>query len=157
MISGLEGFRSRDSGTKLPEKGGSMEKEEKVVVVLLIMALSSLSVAYLCFGLEFAGAGKISGEEFKQYSPESEVGEWVSLEAEVLSKRFTYTGGHLLLKVDCNSEPLTVFVPANAGVENLDEAIREGDFVRITGTVAEYEGEREIKVKDKDDISRINR
>lgn len=134
-----------------------MEKEEKVVIVLLLMALSSLSVAYLCFGLEFAGAGKLSGGEFKQYNPESEVGERVNLEAEVLSKRFTYTGGHLLLRVDCNSEPLTVFVPGNAGVEALDESIHEGDIVSITGIVAEYEGEREIKVTDKADIFRIDR
>ena len=136
-----------------------MEKEEKVVVVLLLMALSSLSVAYLCFGLEFAGAGagKLSGEEFRQYSPDSEVGERVSLEAEVLSKRFTYTGGHLLLRVDYNSEPLTVFVPGNAGVEVLDESIREGDFVSITGIVTEYEGEREIKVTDEADIFLIGR
>jgi DNA/RNA endonuclease YhcR with UshA esterase domain len=147
--------QGRCPGIKLPEKGGSMEKEEKVVIVLLLMALSSLSVAYFCFGLEFAG--KVSGGEFKQYSPESEVGERVNLEAEVLSKRFTYTGGHLLLKVDYNSEPLTVFVPSNAGVEALDESINKGDFVSITGIVTEYEGEREIKVTDKAEIFRIDR
>ena len=153
----MEWFQSRGSWIKLPEKGGSMEKEEKVVIVLLLMALSSLSVAYFCFGLEFAGAGKVSGGEFKQYSPESEVGDRVNLEAEVLSKRFTYTGGHLLLKVDYNSEPLTVFVPSNAGVEALDESINKGDFVSITGIVTEYEGEKEIKVTDKAEIYRIDR
>ncbi|MCQ1536975.1 hypothetical protein FTO70_15110 [Methanosarcina sp. KYL-1] len=132
-----------------------MEKEEKVVVVLLIMALSSLFAAYLCFGPGIAGMGKSPGGESWQYTPEAGEGERVSLEAEVLSKRFTYTGEHLLLKVDCGSEVLTVFVPSEAGAGALEESISEGDILSITGVVSEYEGEREIKVAKKEDISRI--
>ena len=62
-----------------------MEKEEKVVVVLLFMMLSSLLTAYLCFGPGLAGAGQASGGKVTQYTPQSAVGERVSLEAEVLS------------------------------------------------------------------------
>ncbi len=129
-----------------------MEKEEKVMVLLLFMTLSSLMTAYLCFGSELADAGQKPGGQARQYTPESNEGEKVFLEAEVLSKRFTYTGEHLLLQVDCNSEVLSVFIPKTAGAEALNMSIREGDLISLTGTISEYEGKREIKVERKEDI-----
>jgi DNA/RNA endonuclease YhcR with UshA esterase domain len=130
-----------------------MEKEEKVVVVLLIMALSSLSTAYVFFGSEIAGAEQKSEGKALQYTHESEVGEKVTLDAEVLSKRFTYKGDHLLLEVDFDSEVLSVFIPNTAGAEALNSSINEGDFIRITGIISEYEGKKEIKVEKKEDIT----
>lgn len=129
-----------------------MEKEEKVMVLLLFMTLFSLMTAYLCFGSELADAGQKTGGEARQYTRESSAGDKVFLEAEVLSKRFTYTGEHLLLQVDCNSEVLSVFIPKTAGAEALNMSIRKGDFISLTGTVSEYEGKREIKVERKEDI-----
>lgn len=129
-----------------------MEKEEKVVVVLLIMVLSSLLTAYVCFGSDLTDYEEKSGVKAKQYTKNSASGEKVFLEAEVLSKRFTYTGDHLLIKVDCNSEVLSVFVPKTAGAEAVNMSIQEGDFIRVTGTISEYEGEKEIKVERKEDI-----
>lgn len=130
-----------------------MEKEEKVVVVLLVMALASLSTAYVFFGSELAGAGHKSEGKALQYTHESEVGERVTLDAEVLSKRFTYTGDHLLLDVDFDSEMLVVFVPRTAGAEALNSSIKKGDFISITGTISEYKGKREITVERKEDIA----
>ena len=130
-----------------------MEKEEKVVVVLLIMALSSLLTAYLFFGSELAGAGQKSEGKALQYTHESEVGERVTLDAEVLSKRFTYTGDHLLLEVDFDSEVLGVFIPKTAGAEALNSSINEGDFISITGIISEYEGKKEITIERKEDIT----
>jgi DNA/RNA endonuclease YhcR with UshA esterase domain len=132
-----------------------MEKEEKVVVVLLFMTLSSLLTAYLCFGPELAGAGQASGGKVAQYTRESAVGERVSLEAEVLSKSFTYKGEHLILQVDCNSEVLNVFVPKTAGAEVLNTSIQKGDIIRVTGTISEYKEKKEINVQRKEDISVI--
>ncbi len=129
-----------------------MEKEEKVMVLLLFMTLTSLMTAYLCFGSELTDSGKETGEKANPYTRESGEGEKVFLEAEVLSKRFTYTGEHLLLQVDCNSEVLSVFIPKTAGAEALNNSIQKGDFISITGTVSEYEGTREIKVESKGDI-----
>lgn len=129
-----------------------MEKEEKIVVVLLVMALSSLSTAYIFFGSELAGAGQ-SEVKALQYTHESEVGERVTLDAEVLSKRFTYTGDHLLLEVDFDSEVLSVFIPKTAGAEALNGSINEGDIIRITGTISEYKGKKEISVERKEDIT----
>lgn len=129
-----------------------MEKEEKVVVVLLIMVLSSLLTAYVCFGSDLTDYEEKSGAKAKQYTKNSASGEKVFLEAEVLSKRFTYTGDHLLIKVDCNSEVLSVFVPKTAGAEAVNMSIQEGDFISVTGIISEYEGEKEIKVERKEDI-----
>lgn len=129
-----------------------MEKEEKVVVVLLIMVLSSLLTAYVCFGSDLTDYEEKSGAKAKQYTKNSASGEKVFLEAEVLSKRFTYTGDHLLIKVDCNSEVLSVFVPKTAGAEAVNMSIQEGDFISVTGTISEYEGEKEIKVEREEDI-----
>jgi DNA/RNA endonuclease YhcR with UshA esterase domain len=129
-----------------------VEKEEKVMVLLLFMTLTSLITAYLCFGPELTASGQETGGEARQYTRESGVGEKVFLEAEVLSKRFTYTGGHLLLQVDCNSEVLSVFIPKTAGADALNISIREGDFIGLTGTISEYEGKKEIKVERKEDI-----
>lgn len=129
-----------------------MENEEKVTVLLLFMTLTSLMTAYLCFGSELTALGQETGKEVRQYTRESVEGEKVFLEAEVLSKRFTYTGGHLLLQIDCDSEVLSVFIPKTAGADALNLSIQEGDFISLTGTVEEYEGKREIKVNKKENI-----
>jgi DNA/RNA endonuclease YhcR with UshA esterase domain len=129
-----------------------MEKEEKVVVVLLFMTLSSLLTAYLCFGPELAGAGQTGGK-VTQYTQESSAGEKVSIEAEVLSKSFTHKGEHLILQVDCNSEILNVFVPKTAGAEALNMSIQKGDLISVTGTISEYKGKKEISVQKKEDIT----
>ncbi len=129
-----------------------MEKEEKVMVLLLFMTLTSLMTAYLCFGSDLTASGQETGEKAKPYTRESGEGEKVFLQAEVLSKQLTYKGGHLLLEVDCNSEVLSVFIPKTAGAEALNASIREGDFISLTGTVSEYEGKREIKVERKEDV-----
>jgi DNA/RNA endonuclease YhcR with UshA esterase domain len=129
-----------------------MEKEEKVVVVLLLMVLSSLLTAYLCFGSDLEGAGQTSGGETRKYTQESVTGKKVTLEAEVLNKRFTHKGDHLILQVDCNSEVLSVFIPKTAGAESVNLSVSEGDLISVTGTILEYEGKKEIKVEKEEDI-----
>ena len=116
------------------------------------MALSSLSIAYLFFGPELAGAGQKSEGKALQDINEFEVGEKVNFDAEVLSKRFTYTGNHLLLEVDSNSEVLSIFIPKEAGAEALNSSINEGDLISVTGTISEYNGKKEINVERKEEI-----
>lgn len=129
-----------------------MEKEEKVVVILLFMTLSSLLTAYLCFGSELTGAGWVAGGKVTQYSQASAVGDKVSLEAEVLSKGLTHKGEHLILQVDCNSEIMSIFVLKTAGAEALNSSIQKGDLISVTGTISEYKGKKEINVERKEDI-----
>lgn len=125
-----------------------MEKEEKVVVVLTLMALSSLLAAYFCFG-SAPGEGEASAA---QLNAASKVGDKVSFEATVLSKRSTFKDEHLLLKVDHNSDVVTVFIPAKAGASSLNETLGVGDKVSISGILAEYQGEKEVKVQDKSGV-----
>ncbi|WP_342305502.1 OB-fold nucleic acid binding domain-containing protein [Methanolobus sp. ZRKC5] len=123
-----------------------MEKEERIVVVLLCMAVLSLTIAYATF---FSGDGDGSVGSF---SSSSLPGEDVRFEGDVLSKRFTYSGGHLLMDVDYGSGVVKVFVPSANGANDVDSQIGENEYVVIVGIVGEYEGELEVVVQNSEDI-----
>ena len=126
-----------------------MEKEEKVVVILLAMVLLSLSIAYVFF---CSG----DGQDVAGFSSSSEIGEKVMLEGKVVSKHFTYTGDHLLIMVDSMSGPVMVFIPSDNGAKDVDSRVNEDDAVRILGIVDEYEGEIEVVVQDERDVLLIS-
>jgi len=71
-----------------------MEKEEKVVVVLLAMALCSLAVAYITFHPHSDARGA------QQLTESSVIGDDVVIEGTLLGKSFTFKGDHLLLSVE---------------------------------------------------------
>ncbi|AFV25025.1 nucleic acid-binding OB-fold tRNA/helicase-type protein [Methanolobus psychrophilus R15] len=122
-----------------------MEKEEKVVVILLAMVFLSLSIVYVTF---FTG----DSPDVAEFSAMSGAGERVFLEGSIVTKRFTYTGNHLLMTVDSGSGPVKVFIPSGNGAKDIGAMINEDDVVRIFGTVEEYEGEVEIVVQHKNDV-----
>ena len=122
-----------------------MEKEEKVVVILLAMVFLSLSIAYVFFFLD-------SGLGVAEFSGSSEIGERVTLEGSVVSKRFTYTGDHLLLTIDSGSGPVMVFVPSDNGAKDVGSRVNEDDTVSLLGIVSEYNGEIEVVVQNEDDV-----
>jgi DNA/RNA endonuclease YhcR with UshA esterase domain len=120
----------------------NVQKEEKVVVVLLITAALCLIIAY--FGFSSAPA---------VYSDDSKLGDRVYVEGTVLTKKMTRTGGHLILTIsDLN---IKVFVPDNSGAKEVYDFVRIGDYVRITGKVSEYRNAREIVVERARDIVRV--
>ncbi|KGK99326.1 nucleotide-binding protein [Methanococcoides methylutens] len=123
-----------------------MEKEEKIVVVLLVMAILSLAVAHFTYL-----PGELTGD-IQPLTDSSGLGEKVFVEGNVLSKRITYTGDHLILEVDQNTQPITVFVPNNHGAEEINEKISTNDQVRVTGILDKYEGELEIIVQKANDV-----
>ncbi len=116
-----------------------MQKEEKIVVVLLLMALGSLAVAFWAFGPE---EGAASGAAQKDAG--------LSVEGLVLEMKPTKSGGNLLLRLD--STPLSIFVPASAGAGEVQGKTKPGDRVRVRGTVSEYQGTEELKVARAGDI-----
>jgi len=124
-----------------------MEKEEKIVVVLLVMTILSLAVAYFTYL-----PGELTGD-IQPLTDSSRLGETVFVEGAVLSKRITYTGDHLILEVDHNSQPITVFVPNNRGAEELNEKISSSDQVHVAGILDEYEGKLEIVVRKSKDVT----
>lgn len=124
-----------------------MEKEEKIVVVLLVMAVASLAVAYITF----LPAGDTNSA--RQLTTMSAIGDEVFFEGTVIEKRLTSTGNHLLLDIDYDAQVITVFIPDSAGSDDVNKAVSENDRVRITGIVDEYKGDREVVVNNKNDVT----
>ncbi|WP_292352582.1 OB-fold nucleic acid binding domain-containing protein [Methanomethylovorans sp. PtaU1.Bin093] len=117
-----------------------IEREEKVMIVLLMMVLLSLSIAYVTFYQDVA--------QIQELSTSSRPGEMVYLEGIVASERFTNTGDHLLIDVEHGSETIKVFVSRDKGAKEIASIIGENNKVRVTGEVQEYQGELEIVVQD---------
>jgi hypothetical protein len=120
-----------------------MQREEKMVVVLLLMALGSLAVAFWAFGPD-EGELKVSSDSV---SPRDAS---LSVEGLVLEIKPTKSGGNLLLKLD--STPLPIFIPGGAGAEKIQNEVHPGDQVRIKGKVSLFQGNEEIRVERAGDV-----
>ncbi len=118
-----------------------MQKEEKVVVVLLIMAVLSLIIGYFGFSPQTAA-----------YSSDSKLGERVYVEGTIINKQMTKTGDNLILKLSNN---INVFVSKDNGAKEVYNSLKTGDMVKITGKVSEYRNEREIMVESAKDVVRL--
>ncbi|MGP8328928.1 MAG: OB-fold nucleic acid binding domain-containing protein [Methanosarcinaceae archaeon] len=129
-----------------------MEKEEKIVAVLLVMAILSLAVAYATF---FQNDGERIDRNIIQLNEQSSIGDYVFLEGTILNKKFTFKGDHLLLSIDHNQNIVKVFIPKSNGAEYIDNLLNENDYVRIQGIVNEYQGEREVIVQNKDGVATL--
>ncbi len=120
-----------------------MQKEEKTVVVLLVVAVLSLIIAYFGFV-----------PQINAYSPDSKIDERVYAEGTILSKQMTGTGDNLILKL--SNLNANVFIPKNNGAGEVNNAVKTGDSVRVTGKVSIYRDEREIVVENPGDVVLIN-
>jgi len=124
-----------------------MQKEEKIVVVLLLMALGSLAVAFWAFSPE-------EGELDSSYDSSSQKDAGVSVEGLVLEINPTKSGGNLVLRLD--STPLSIFVSGSTGAGEVQKNVHAGDRVRIKGTVYVFQGKEEIKVERAMDVQLVN-
>jgi len=130
-----------------------MQKEEKIVVVLLLMALGSLAVAFWAFGPdESEPYGTYSSASQKVARDASDAA--LTVEGLVLEIKPTRSGGNLLLKLD--STPLPIFIPAAAGTDRISNIVHPGDLVKITGKVSIFQGDEEIRVDRADDVVCLN-
>jgi DNA/RNA endonuclease YhcR with UshA esterase domain len=119
-----------------------LQKEEKIVVVLLVMAVLSLIIGYFGFS-----------EEIASYSPDSKLGERVYTEGAVLSKQLTKTGDNLILTV--SNLDAKVFIQKNNGALEVHNSLKVGDRVRITGKVDVFKDSREIVVESAKDVVKL--
>jgi len=120
-----------------------MQSEEKIVVILLVMASLSLLVSYLTF---------LPESEYREYSDSAEIGDWVQAEGIIREARTTDTGGHLILFIqDGEGRRIKVFVPEGAEMRS---SLNVGERIVLRGRVSEYRGEREIVV-DSEEIDRV--
>jgi len=123
-----------------------MQKEEKIVVILLFMALGSLATAFWAFSPEQSSSqasGNIDSPEVFRTS-------LIVLEGRITRAENTRTGGNLILNLDSTAMP--IFIPASAGAKELSIQLERGKRVRITGTITSYQGEDELKVSRKTDV-----
>ena len=118
-----------------------MQKEEKIVVVLLLMALGSLAVAEWTFGSsdKVAVTGGLDSS--------------ISVEGHVLGMTTTKTGGNLVFHLDTTNN--SIFVPSGSGAKDIQSRVHSGDHVRIRGMLSEFNGKKEIKVARSADVEVI--
>lgn len=118
-----------------------MQKEEKIVVVLLLMALGSLAVAEWTFGDSDKSA--VTGKSDSS----------ISVEGHILGMKTTKTGGNLVFYLDTTNN--SIFVPSGSGAKDIQSRVHSGDQVKIRGTVSEFNGKKEIKVARSADVEVI--
>jgi DNA/RNA endonuclease YhcR with UshA esterase domain len=116
-----------------------LQKEERVVMVLLSMAAISLIIGYFGFS-----------SQIPAYSDESKIGEKVFVEGTILSKQKTGTGDNVILTI--SNLNIKVFIGKENGAKDVYDSVNEGDRVRITGKVSEYKNAREIVVETVKDV-----
>ena len=116
-----------------------MQKEEKIVVVLLAMAALSLMIAYFGFSTQIAS-----------YSSDSKLGERVNVEGTVLDRQMTGKGDNLILTI--SNLNIKVFVSKDNGAKEVYDSLKTGNKVRVTGKVSEYKNAREIVVESAKDV-----
>jgi hypothetical protein len=118
-----------------------LQKEEKLVAILLFMALGSLAVAYWAFGYgDDDGLSSSSARE--------------TIEGSVLGIKETRTGGNLIIQLD--STNMSIFVPSSSGAEQLSKTVGQGDRIRVAGEVSDYQGQKEILVRSSRDVEVIS-
>jgi len=122
-----------------------MQKEEKTVVVLLFMALGSLSVAFWAFdfGDDLQEGIVSAGDEAR-----------ISVEGLVIEMNPTKSGDNLIINLD--STPMPVFVPRDSGAKEILGRISLGDRIQVNGVLWEYNGNKEIKLERAEDLERID-
>jgi len=122
-----------------------MQKEEKTVVVLLFMALGSLSVAFWAFD---------SGDDLQEGIVSAGDEARISVEGLVIEMNPTKSGDNLIMNLD--STPLPVFVPRDSGAKEILGRISLGDRIQVNGVLWEYNGNKEIKLERAEDLERID-
>jgi len=126
-----------------------MQKEEKVVIVLLLMALGSLAVAFWAFGPD-ESSSSMSGSTSSIAGEESAAEQ--AVQGRILEMMSTKSGGNLILRLD--STALPIFIPSSAGADEIRRRFKPGDEIRVKGSISEYGGENELKVSHLSDIRR---
>ena len=119
-----------------------MQKEEKIVVVLLVMAVLSLIIGYF-------GFSPITSA----YSTESKVGEKTYLEGTILQKQMTAKGDNLILTI--SNFNIKIFISKDSGAKEVYDVFENGDKVRIDGKVAQYQNVMEIVVESAKDVRKL--
>ena len=108
-----------------------MQKEEKTAVVLLLMALGSLSVAFWAFD---------SGDSLQEGITSTEDEARISVEGLVTEMNPTKSGDNLIIELE--STPMPVFVPRDSGAKEILSRISLGDRIQVDGVLGREHEQR---------------
>ena len=124
-----------------------MQREEKMVFVLLLMALGSLAVAFWAFAPDDGRSNDLYHSELQE---SYDAGVSTLAEGLVRDIKPTKTGGHLLVTID--TTPVPIFISRQAGAEKLLGVLKRGDRLWAKGMQRDYQGREEIEVTRSSDI-----
>jgi DNA/RNA endonuclease YhcR with UshA esterase domain len=120
-----------------------LQREEKIVIVLLCMALGNLAVANWALD---DGDLKVQGADNARDSSDAPLPDsGITVEGYIVDIQPTRTGGHIIIRLDTTTMP--VFVHRDSGAEVVGRNVQLGARVRITGKLTEYQGQSEIDVE----------
>jgi DNA/RNA endonuclease YhcR with UshA esterase domain len=129
-----------------------MQKEEKIVFVLLLMALVSLAVAFWAFPSDEGKSESFDGSEIGTEYGNAET--LTSVEGIIVDIKPTKGGGHLMISLD--ETALKIFISRSAGAEELSGKLKKGDRIRVEGVQKEYQGQEELEVSRISDVQILN-
>lgn len=127
-----------------------MQREEKMVFVLLLMALGSLAVAFWAFAPDDGRNDSVSASPLPERDDSG-----ISTLAEGLVEEIkpTKSGGHILVTIDSTSLP--IFITRQAGAEKILGGLKRGDRLWVRGMQKDYQGREEIEVTRSSDVKII--
>lgn len=127
-----------------------MKTENKIVIILFLMAFSTLFLLYAVMTTD--DASRIAGEN-AVIPAVSDIGKTVYAEGVVMSRRMTFKGEHLIIQIECADHTvLPVFIPKSAGASSIYSKINEGYRIGVKGQVEEYNGTLEIVLRNEKDF-----
>ena len=127
-----------------------MQREEKMVFVLLLMALGSLAVAFWAFAPDDGRNDSVSSSPLPE---RYDSGMSALVEGLVKEIKPTKSGGHILVSID--STPLPIFITRQAGAEKILGSLKRGDRLWVRGMQKDYQGRKEIEVTRPSDVKII--
>lgn len=131
-----------------------MRHDNRIVLILFIMAVSTVFLMYAAFT---ADEKMPQANETPVIPGKEEIGKTVYVEGIVAGKKMTLKGEHLILTITCTDNTvLPVFIPKTSGAAIVFSEVEIGDKIGVKGVVEEYNGALEIVLKRETNFHRFS-
>ncbi|MDR2943545.1 MAG: hypothetical protein LBU81_00385 [Methanosarcinales archaeon] len=132
-----------------------MKIENKIVIILFIMAFSTLFLLYAVFSAD--SVSRTASGENAVIPTVNDVGNTVYTEGVVMSKKMTFKGEHLIVQIECEDHTvLPVFIPKSAGASDIFSKTAINRRIGVKGSVEDFNGTLEIVLKHEADFHILN-
>ena len=133
-----------------------MKTENKIVIILFVMAFSTVFLIYSM--IDNSDNGFSPAGETPVIPTKADIGKTVYVQGTVLDKRMTYTGDNLILNIECGDQTiLMIFVPKSAGAGAVNQKIERDDYIGVKGAVEEYNGTLEVVPKNESYVIKMKK